>query len=278
MVIQTIKLVKFMDASKIDLNAPAFGEGAQKVEDLVPETEVKEPIDQPIIEPVGAKKDDDDGEPESVVPYRRFKKFHDRALQAEQEAAEWRAKAEATNNRQAEPQIDYQDEAFKLWIENFGDNEASRKAWVNQLKIQEQLEQRSLERASQKALEAVRNERQAEENRTEQNIDLIDDQLDELQAEVGRALTEKEQAELLDIVDDYTPKDGNGDYAGAMMPFNKAWEIYQLKKQSSKAPKVQSRNAVAQLSANQTQGETSVQTEKDKNFNPLDWDAYRNRI
>lgn len=269
-----------MNVSKVDLNAPAFGAGAQKPEDLAEETVVEQPKEQVQEQvPVAPNKDDDNTEVESTVPYRRFKKFHDRALEAEREAAEWRAKAENFNNsRPNEPQIDLNDEAYKLWIENFGDSDASRKAWQNQLKIQAKLEQQALERASERALEAVRGERLAEERRTEQNIDLIDDQLDDLQADVGRALTEKEQSDLLDIVDEYTPKDENGDYAGPLMPFDKAWGIYELKKGATKAPKVQQRNAVAQLSGNQSQGEASIQAEKDKTFNPLDWDAWKNRM
>lgn len=263
---------------KIDLNAPAFGEGAQKIEEVADETEVK-----PAIEAKETKEEEKELEAseESKVPYSRFKKFHDRALEAERDAAEWRAKAESANEVRREtntPEIDLQDEAYKLWLENFGDNDASRKAWQNNLKINASLEQRAIERAKDEAIKAVQNERENEARQTEDNVKLLDESFEDLSALVGRDLTEKEQNDVLDIVDDYTPKDDDGNYLGELLPFNKAWEIYELKTAAQKVKKAASRNAVAGISANQTQGEAQVDAEKDKTFNPLDWGAWRKRL
>ncbi len=58
-------------------------------------------------------------------------------------------------------------------------------------------------------------------------------------------------------------------------------EIYELKNEAKKAPKKQSRDNVAALSSSQTQGEPTIEAEKDKNFNPS-WgaiaDAARKKI
>ncbi len=246
-----------MDKDKIDFNAPAFGPDAQKVE-TEPSVEEQEIKDTKVEEKV---------EEESKVPYSRFKKFHDEALQLRREAEEWRTKAD-----KPEPKIDLQDEAYKLWIENFGDTEASKKAWANQLKITQTLEDRALERARSSAIEAVKEERQAEVARVNQNLESIDSSFENLDAFVGHDLSEAEQSAILDIVDDYTPKDEDGNYSG---PLEKAWEIYNLKQESSKFAKRTSRNAVASL-AQPSQGEPNA--DKNKDFDPRDWNAYQKRL
>ncbi len=265
-----------MAKQKIDLNAPAFGKGAQVIEETAEETVV-----EPVVEEQKPKEQEPvASEEETKVPYSRFKKYHDAAKEAEKEAAYWREQAEQRReyNRPSEPQVDLQDEAYKLWIENYGDNEASHKAWKNQLKITQTLEERAIARAEERAKETYRNERYEEAARTEENVDVLDDRLEDLSAVVGRDLSEKEQLALLEIVDDYTPKDREGNYLGEIMPFEKAWRIYELEQQASKAPKVQARNQVASLSGSQSQGDPSNVAEANKNFNPLDWNAWRKRI
>lgn len=257
----------------IDLNVPYFTPAPQEEnngtapEETVVEPEVENNEEVPAEESVE----------ETKVPYSRFKKFHDRALEAEREAAEWRQRAETFRPERSEPEVDPQDEAYQLWIENFGDNEAAHKAWKNQLKITETLEQRAIERAEKRAVEAVREHQDEEVARTEQNVEMLDENFEDLEAFVGRDLSDKEQSAVLDIVDEYTPKDDRGNYAGAILPFEKAWEIYELKSQAGKAPKAKARDGVASLTGQHSQGDTNI-TEKDKNFNPMDWDSWRNRV
>lgn len=254
-----------IDKDKIDLNAPAFGEGAQKIE--VPTDEaVAEPVEEPKVE---VKETEETSEEESKVPYSRFKKFHDRAAEAEAEAEKWKAKALALETKPETVSTDIP----SYWVKLYGDSPESQEAW----KIQSEQNEVLKREAREQAVEAVRNERFEEAKRTEQKVEVIDQNLDTLSAFVGRDLTDKEQEAVLDIVDDYTPKGGDGNYLGAMLPFEKAWEIYELKQQASKAPKTKARDQVASLSGTQTQGEPVI-TEKDKNFNPLDWNAYQRRI
>lgn len=247
---------------KYDLNAPAFGDGAQKIEETTSEAEA-----QPV---VGDQKETiEASEEESKVPYSRFKKFHDEAKSAREEADYWRQKAEAIK---PEP-VSTESELPDFWKELYGDSDASQKAWKIQSRANEELR----EQAKQEALEAVRNERYEEAERTEQNVEILDAGFEDLSALVGRDLTDKEQSALLDIVDNYTPKDRDGNYSGQILPFEKAWEIYELKQGASKAPQIKARNQIAGLSGSQTQGETNI-SEKDKNFNPFDWNAYQRRI
>ncbi len=259
-----------MEKPKIDLNAPAFGPGAQKIEETPAETvvepEAPKPADAETVVP---------SEEESKVPYSRFKKFHDAAKEAEKEAAYWRQVAEERQQQRAEPQqqVDSPVEVPSYWRELYGEGEVSVKAWRVQQEANERVKQEAIEQAR----EAVRNERYEEAARTEENVEVLDSNFEQLSAYIGRDLTDAEQGALLDIVDDYTPKDQAGNYAGPLMPFEKAWEVYELKTQASKAPTVKSRNSVADLTANQSKGEVGI-TNPDANFNPLDWNAWRRRI
>lgn len=246
--------------TKIDLNAPAFGEGAQKIEETTEET---------VVEPVVEAKEEvlEPSEEESKVPYSRFKKFHDRAIEAERERDEWRTRAEI------KPTIEAQTELPDFWVKNYGSDENSQEAWKNQLRLNEQIK----EEAKQEALEAVRNERYQEDQRTEENIETLDNHLELVAGAAGRDLNEKEESAILDIIDDYTPKDDNGNYMGAILSADKAWEIYELKQQATKGARTKTRDSIASLSGTQTRGEPTI-TDKDASFNPLDWNSYQRRL
>lgn len=262
-----------------DLNKPAFGPGAEvpnQSEEEVPKTQPETPTE--VEEEKSEEKEPDPEESEEgKVKYSRFKKFHDRALEAEKDAAYWRGVAEANQNTQ----IKIQEEATSVpdsWVELYGDNELAQKAWKVQQRAQEELE----ERVEKRALEAIRNAQQQEATKAQENVEVLDSQMETLSEKLDRELTAKEQSAILDIVDEYTPKDSNGNYIeNAMISFEKAWEIYELKQQVAEAPKKASRNAVASLTASKSQGEPGDISEKDKNFNPswgsLDH-AIRNRL
>lgn len=260
-----------MDKSKIDLNAPAFGEGSQKVEEL-------EPKDNPTEEsqPKEDKVKEEEPEPsveEQKVPYSRFKKFWDKAKELEAEVEELRSKPES------KPAPDYTptEEMTPEWKEMFGDSEASKRAYTLDLKRQEAYLEKAQELAEQKALEAVEQRESFESKRIENNLAKIDENMELLSDYVGRELTEKEQSEILDIVDEYSPKDDRDNYL-ATISFEKAWDILQKSNASATAQKKESRNAVAGLAGTQTQGEPDNKAEQDKNFNPLDWGAALRRL
>lgn len=267
-------LYNMLDKTKIDLNAPAFGEKAQKLEDVI-ETP-KEPVVETVVEtPVEVKKEEVVEEPsveESKVPYSRFKKFHDEAKRFHEEAEMWKAKAEAIEPvRTASEEVKPDD----IWLKLYGDTPESREAYKLQQQREEALEQRFRD----KALEAVRNEKYEEVQRTEKNLETLDDHLEQVSAVAGRDLTAKEESKILDIIDEYTPKGEGGTYAGAMLSPDKAWRIYELETQAALAPKRQSRDQVASLSNAQPQGESqAVKDERNKNFVPGNWSSWRDRL
>ena len=256
----------------IDLSKPAWGPGSQKVEDLTEAPVASQAEDVKVSGPVAPSDSVEEESGEQKVPYSRFKKFHDRALEAEREAAEWRARAESIVSRTSEPETG---EVPSYWTELYGDSDAAKRAWRIQERANEEIEIR----AEQRAIEAVQSERHQESERISQNEDTIDENLEELSALVGRNLTDREQSDILDIVDEYTPKGRDGNYLGPTIPFDKAWEIYELKNSAVRGPRSEARDKVASLSGSQSRGDSSEdKTEQDKNWNPLDWNAWKKRL
>ena len=68
----------------------------------------------------------------------------------------------------------------------------------------------------------------------EDNLAKIDARLDGLEKYLGRELTEDEEMAILDIVDEYTPKDKKGNYLVPLIPFDYAWKIYEAMKENGK--------------------------------------------
>jgi hypothetical protein len=252
-----------MELTKEQLEGPAFApveNDSIQVSDAPVEPTVVEPANEVVVE---------ESVEESKVPYSRFKKFHDEALELRQEIESLRTKSYEAPEREEAPQ----DEIPSFWKELYGDSDASTRAW----KIQSEQNEALIQKAREEAREAVRSERQEEVKRNEQNLSILDDHLEQVSAVAGHDLTEKEESAVLDIIDDYTPKDVNGNYAGAMLSPDKAWEIYELKQQVVKGPRAQARDEVASLTNAASQGQPD-QEEKNKSFNPLDWGSYKNRI
>lgn len=259
-----------MNKKDIDLNVPYASlpsleeQGTDSVEEVAPEIKEEE---VPVVESVE----------ENHVPYSRFKNVHSRATEAEREAAEARRDADEWRRRYESytPPTQATDNSSipAYWVKLYGDSPEAKEAW----NIQKQANDELKEEARREALDSIRNERYEEAERIEDNVETIDENFDRLNAFVGRYLTEKEQSVILDIVDEYTPQDQYGNYLGAVLPFEKAWEIYELKTNAQKAPSRQARDSVASLSSQNTQGETNI-TDQDKNWNPLDWNAYKRKI
>jgi hypothetical protein len=259
-------------SEKIDLNAPAFGQGAQGLDILT-----KEPEDHSFEENVEHKEDEEniDSVEENKVPYSRFKNIHNRAIEAEAEAEKWRQRAEEfEKSRNSNSESNNQSEMPSYWKELYGDSEVSQKAWEIQQKREDEIERRAYEAGQRGARELESSQREV----INTNVAKIDESFEDLSAFIGRDLTSKEQSQILDIVDDYTAKDDNGNYQGAIMPFDKAWKILELQKNSSKSSQRSDRDSVASLSGVTSQGNTDIQVEKDKNWNPLARGSWRSRL
>lgn len=204
---------------------------------------------------------------ENKVPYSRFKNIHERYKEAEQEAAYWKAQAEELESRNVEKEEYHETGELPAWWKRlYGDTSESKEGYAIWKENNPTL---SREDIRQEALQAYQEVQRSETRRIAQNLESIDEKMDDLSVYVGRDLTEQEQADVLDIMDEYTPQDEDGYYIGQVFPAEKAWEIYELKNASDKAGKKQSRDKVASLISSESRGEPSpIQTQSDKNFDP----------
>lgn len=278
------------EIKNVDLDAPAFGKNAATIDaDSTSETtsevsQTKE-LGQDDAELVTRKVDEskeetteEESEEEQKIPYSRFKTIADQKRQAEQEALEANERYERLlNDRREREQSAEKPEDEKLldyMIKLYGDNENTRAAYKVELERIEYIEKRAEERALRSIEEARTNETKS----LQKNEEVIDNNLEDLSNYIGRPLTEKEEAGILEIVDEYTPKDEDGNYSGDLLPFDKAYEIYEMKNQSRVQSNKKARSTATRVTSNSSEGEPSGLEKQNKEFNPLNWNAYRSRI
>lgn len=212
------------------------------------------------------------------IPYSRFENVSRARREAEAEAEMWRKRAIELEERrfQQEPQKESGDMP-DWWRKIAGDGDASKAGWEAWQQGTRQFREQLTEEAERKALEAVSNQRKLEEEGYRENLKILNDHLETVAAVAGHDLTDREESAILDIVDEYMAKDEDGNYIGALLPPDKAWEIYELKNKGSKEAQRQSRDKVAEAIGTPSSGQpTSEQSEKDKSFFPS-WGRWRNR-
>lgn len=241
-----------------DPNAQAFGSTEPQVEQQA--TAVK-PIEEEHATPEESVVE------EKRVPYSRFEKVYESAREAREEADRYRAEADAL--RTTHQAVIQEQDLPDYWVELFGDSDASKKAF----KAEETRIAKIQESAEARAIEAFDKRQYEQTARIENNLNSIDERLEVLSEYLGRDVTDDEESALLDIVDDFTPKNEDGSYAGALLPFDKAWDIYEMRQQQANAKTKQSRNAVTSVSASQSQGAPSTES----TFRPGQWGSWRNR-
>ncbi len=275
------------EIKNIDLDAPAFGVNAAKVDDTSESTsetsQVKE-LGQDDAESVTRKLEvktedtEEESDEEQKIPYSRFETISKARREAEQEAREANERYEQLlNSRREREQSAEKPEDEKLldyMIKLYGDNDNTRAAYKVELERIEYIEKRAEDRALRSIEEARTNETKS----LQRNEEVIDNNLEDLESYVGRRLSEKEQSGILEIVDEYTPKDEDGNYSGDLLPFDKAFEIYELKNRTQVQSSKKARSVATSLTGRNTEGEPSGVEKVNKDFNPLDWNSYRRRI
>lgn len=238
-----------------------------------PEPGADKGINQP---KVANSEDGEDDKPR--VPYSRFQKLLERDREREREAAELRERLaemeETLQSSRASTLNTSGDDVPDEWIQLLGDTPEAKKVWSLFSKTRPSL---SAEEIRQEAIRAYQEQQEIEGQQFKQNLNTIDSQLEDLEVVVGRPLTEEEQAAVLDIADDYTPKDADGNYIAPLFSLDRAWEVYELKNQATQASSKKSRDRVASLTGSQSRGQPApIDVEKDKSFDPRNMDAWRN--
>lgn len=205
---------------------------------------------------------------EAKVPKSRFLTMHQRAVEAEKRLREYEAE------RSQQPEIAVQEtettELPNYWIEMFGDSDASVQAFQAEQKRLATIEERAAERAYQR-LEGREKE---EEARTKEIVDGFDQAFEELSIVADKDFTDDEQVAILDIVEEYSPKDKDGkmlrDY---LLPLDKAYEIYSIRNEAKTSAKREARTQVASLTGARSEGSPSGPAVSD--WKPGQW---RNKI
>lgn len=267
-----------LEGKEIDLNLPVDAydaDGNPRVKPVI-----SEEISTEVSQTEEKKEAEKPEEEEQRVPYSRFSKVRERAEQAEYDAEQARAKLHEVmtrkdSERDSMPSDEYEEQYKKEIVRLYGDTDVAKEIIDINLKHQRSMEQR----AEQRALEAIERRETEGARALVQNEGIIDSRLDDLSDRLGRGLSDREEAALLDIVDEYTPTGDDGKYAGDILSFEKAWEIYELRNNQGVQATKRARSAATQASGNRSSGESTASAEeRNKDWNPLNWKSLYDRI
>lgn len=246
-------------------------EGSQPEQEV--EKEEEETNDEAATEATNESEEEAEEEtvvPESRVPYSRFEKVNERAIKAEMEREFLRTQLEAAQrNQSSQPVTD--GTLPDYWVELYGDSDLSRKAWSAEQKRMEVIQETATQRAFENLQKAQREEAQLETQSAEE----ITNSLDDFQAQAKRTLSKAERNSILDIMDEFTPKDEHGNYAAPLLAVEKAAEIYDLRNTTASASKKAARRNAATLAGASSEGAPSG-SDKETHFRAGAWDSWRN--
>lgn len=242
-----------------------FEEHAE-VEDETPEEEVIEPK---VEEKVSVSPDEDTVGDKPRVPYSRFETVQERAIRAEERLAILEEQSKARDeNTDSYDNISVPDE----WKELYGDSDEARKAYAIQLRLNE----KNAEETTKKVLESIKQEQIEQEQVAKQNLEYIESNIARLEESLGKKLTEAEESSILDIQDEFTPKDNDGNYLAPLLDAEKAYEIYTLRGSTAKAEKSQIRRKVVSITSSNSEGESS--NKAFENYRPGEGGLWRDKL
>lgn len=215
------------------MKGPSLSDLAPAVQDS--QTQDDEPADDVEDTTTGGKK--------VRIPASRLKTLTSKVEQLEAQLRDKSAYEDRVAALEAQIAHQGEEEIPEWWKEAYGDTDVSKAGYKHQQRVMREELQRSL--AEQDA------ERQAQEAERDARISAIeqsfDTQMEELEDEIGRSLTASQKSELLDIVGEYSPMDG--DRYLAYLPVSKAYELWQ-KGQGTDAGKQE----MARIAGSQSQG------------------------
>lgn len=248
-------------------------QGFEKASDKLTQEQLDQPVDAVVVEaptesvpetPVEPAKVEEPAtvvEPETEedkVPKSRFLTVHQRAIDAEKLTRELQAQL-ASQPAVETPKADDAD-LRKYYTETFGEGEAVEKLYQAELARLSSIEERAAERAFQRFSEMGKQQEEV----INQRVQSFDRAFEELSVVEGKEFTDDEQVALLDIVEEYSPKDKDGALIGDyLLPLDKAYEIYKVKNDPIVKAKKTERNAVASLSGARSEGVPSASSDAD---------------
>lgn len=192
---------------------------------------------------------------EAKVPKSRFLTMHQRAVDAEKALREF--EAERAHEQREPLQETAVADLPDYWIEMFGDSDASKKAFTAEQKRLSTIE----EKAAERAYERLENREKEEKERTDEIVKSFDSAFEELSIVADREFSDEEQVAILDIVEQYSPKDKDGKMLrDFLLPLDKAYEIYSVRSEAKTSEKRAARSSVASLQNARSEGSPSGST------------------
>jgi hypothetical protein len=222
-------------------------------------------------EPSTDDKQDDVGSEEEPgrVPYSKFKKMKDELGERDSIISRMEERLAQLEDSRTDSSMSDDVEVPQSWVKLYGDSDVSKQAYQVQLQREAELE----ERATRRALSMFKEEASQEVAQLEQNEETIESNLSDLQESIGKKLTARQEEELLSIVDEFSPTGPDGKYV-SMLPFDKAYDILELRSSKAQSKTINARSHVASLTNNNTEGDTDS---SDSNFK-RGWDSWREAL
>lgn len=214
--------------------------------------------------------DDVSSEEENRVPYSRFKSKVEELEQRDSVISDLEERLANLEASKQGPAALEDVDVPREWVELYGDSDVSKRAYAIQLQREEQLQEKAIE----KALDRFKNEAKQEEYQIEENTNIIEDNLADLQSALGKKFNSSTEEAILAIVDEFSPVGSDGKYA-TLFPFDKAYEIYELRNAKAGIRTMRARSEVAGLTGAASNGE--VDSSEGSDFK-RGWDTWRTAI
>ena len=231
------------------------------------EEEVEEVEPVKVEEEVSASTEEDAVADKARVPYSRFETVNEEKIRA-QERVKYLEEQISTSKT---PEVSQETELPNEWVELYGDSDAAKRAYGLQMKINEDLQ----EKATQRAIERIDSRGQEEKKALESNLESIESSLSDFSESLGRKLSETEENAILDIQDEFTQKDSEGNYIAPLLSPEKAFEVYTLRQDKTVSSKKQAKNRVLSVTGASSESDISSSS---ADYNAQNWGSWRNDI
>lgn len=263
----------------INLDAPALPD-ADEAEDTEtstegsqPEQEVEEEQEGDDSEDTSASQQADD---ERRVPYSRFHSVNSEKQEALERAIRAETELELLRKQNLPESRTLSDETPPHeWVELYGDSELSRKAWTTQQSLDKRRFAEMQSEAAKAAIDGLRKAETETKQRESEAAEQIVDALEDYQSSNKRRLNDAEQSAVLDIMDELSPKDAEGNYIVHPTQFlDRAVELYDLRKQKATEKTRTAKRSATQMAGTSSEGETTGETST-THFKPGNWGSWR---
>lgn len=192
---------------------------------------------------------------EARVPYSRFETVNTRAIQAETELN--MLKQQIAEGNRSSQNGSYQGDLPEAFVELYGDSDASRRVYELEQKRFQDIEEKAAERAVERLAERQAQLAQQEEQRVAE----MENAFDDFASKNKRTFSDAEQSAILDVIDDFTPKDDTGHYlVDPMQYLDKAVEVYDLRAEKAQAKTKESKRRATSIASASSEGDATNQT------------------